>query len=195
MRVMLSELPVRASVVFGVFLAFGAMIFALVRAYGAPFLFFSIFGTIALDIFCVCRVYHLYGPYLIFSSQAIGPLYPFSNYKIINSILMSASSYAAIALVCCFFLFPETVNHAYLGIIPIVLDKIKAMLEFQDHLLAPQPGDFTPGCPKLKALLGIRAAVAGMYQTCDYPSYHLIWLLFTSLLLSGGIESSSSKRV
>jgi hypothetical protein len=149
-------LDAKASVVFGVFLAFGAMIFALVRAYGAPFLFFSIFGTIALDIFC-----------------AIGPLYPFSNYKIINSILMSASSYAAIALVCCFFLFPETVNHAYLGIIPIVLDKIKAMLEFQDHLLAPQPGDFTPGCPKLKALLGIRAAVAGMYQTLVALKVHL----------------------
>lgn len=61
MRVLLSEPPARASVLFGVFLAFGAMVFALVRAYGAPFLFFSIFGTIALDIFCVCRVFHLYG--------------------------------------------------------------------------------------------------------------------------------------
>jgi hypothetical protein len=116
--------------------------------------------------------------HLIFSSKAIGPLYPFSNYKIINSILMSASSYAAIALVCCLFLFPETVNHAYLGLISTVLDKVKAMLEWQEHLLAPQPGDFTPGCPKLKSLLGIRVAVSGMYQTCDYPSYHL-GLLFT----------------
>lgn len=133
--------------------------------------------------------------HLIFSSQAIGPLYPFPNYKIINSILMSASSYAAIALVCCLFLFPETVNHTYLGVISLVLDKVKAMLEWQDHLLAPQPGDFAPGCPKLKSLLGIRAAVSGMYQTCDYPSYHLLRLLFTTSIFSGGIESPSSKRV
>ena len=48
-----SEHPVRASVMFGVFLGIGAMIFALVRAYSPRFIFFSIFGTITLDIFCV----------------------------------------------------------------------------------------------------------------------------------------------
>jgi hypothetical protein len=58
---MLSELPVSASVVFGVFLAIGAMIFALIRAYFPPFLFFSLFGTIAIDVFCVCPPFHLYG--------------------------------------------------------------------------------------------------------------------------------------
>jgi hypothetical protein len=127
--------------------------------------------------------------------KAIGPLYPFSNYKIINSLLLAASSYCAIALVCCFFLFPQTVNHAYLGLISVILDKIKAMLALQEHLLSPQPGDFTPGCPKLTAMLGIRAAVAGMYQTCDYPSYNLFRLLFTPSLFSVGIKSPPSKRV
>ena len=58
---MLSKLSVSASVVFGVFLAIGAVLFSLVRAYGPPFLFFSIFGTISLDIFCVCRFLHLFG--------------------------------------------------------------------------------------------------------------------------------------
>jgi hypothetical protein len=133
--------------------------------------------------------------HLIFSPQAIGPLYPFANYKIINSILLAASSYAAIALVCCFFIFPQTVNHVYLGLMSMILDKVKAMLMLQDSLVSPQPGDFGPGCPKLKALKGIRFGVAGMYQTRDYPFYHLPMLLFTPSLFSGRIESPSSKRV
>jgi hypothetical protein len=39
---------------FGVFLGIGVAIFATARAYSPQFVFFSIFGTIALDIFCVC---------------------------------------------------------------------------------------------------------------------------------------------
>ncbi|KAF8504548.1 hypothetical protein F5888DRAFT_760893 [Russula emetica] len=149
-------LDASASVIFGVFFGFGTLVFALVRAYSPPFLFFSIFGTIAVDFFC-----------------AIGPLYPFSNYTIINSLLLSASSYAAIALLCCFILFPETVNHVYLGIVSTILDKVKTMLSVQDHMLSPQPGDFGPKCPKLKSLLQIRVAVAGMFQTMLTLTVHL----------------------
>ena len=119
--------------------------------------------------------------HLITSPQAIGPLYPFPNYKIINSLLLAASIYCAIALLCCSFLFPETVNHVYLGIISTILDKVQTMLSVQDHLLAPEPGDFGPKCPKLKSLLQIRAAVAGMFQTSDYPFYHLLRLLLKPL--------------
>ena len=116
---------------------------------------------------------------LIFYHQAIGPLYPFANYKILNSILIAASSYCAIALVCCFVIYPETVNHAYLGLISMVLTKVKAMLVAQEDLLSIRPGDFGIGCPKLKALIATRVAVMGMYQNCNYPSYHLLGLLFT----------------
>jgi Putative ER transporter, 6TM, N-terminal len=104
----------------------------------------------------------------LFFPQAIGPLYPFANYKILNSLLISSSSYCAIALVCCFVLFPETVNHAYLGLVSTILDKLKAMLASQDGLLSPMPGDFAPGCPKLKGLMGIRVAVLTMYQSRKY---------------------------
>ena len=38
---------------FGVFLGFGNMIFAITRSYSPSLFFFSIFGTIAIDIFCV----------------------------------------------------------------------------------------------------------------------------------------------
>jgi hypothetical protein len=127
--------------------------------------------------------------YLITSLQSIGPFYPFANYKILNSLLLAGSSYCAIALLCCFILFPETVNHVYLGIVSTILDKVQTMLSMQDHLLSPQPGDFGPTCAKLKSLLQIRVAVSGMFQTSDHPFYHLLRLLFMSSLFSEDIES------
>src|ERR1700730_18360995 len=116
---------------------------------------------------------------LIVFHQSIGPLYPFSNYHILKSILIAASSYCAIALLCCFVIFPETVNHAYLGLMSTILAEVKEMLASQDDLLSPQPGDFTPGCPKVKALIGTRVAVMAMYQSREYLSHHLLRLLFT----------------
>jgi hypothetical protein len=110
--------------------------------------------------------------------QSIGPLYPFSNYMILKSILIAASSYCAIALLICFIIFPETVNHAYLSQLSTILDEVKAMLASQDGLLSPQPGDFTPGCPKVKALIETRVAVMAMYQTREYLLHRLIGLLF-----------------
>ena len=165
------------------------MVFALVRAYSPPFLFFSIFGTISVDVLCVCPPFHSMNARLMTFPQSIGPLYPFANYKIINSLLLAASSYCAIALLCCFILFPETVNHVYLGIVSTILDKVQSMLSMQDHLLSPQPGDFGPKCMKLKSLLQIRVAVAGMFQTSDYPFYHLLRLLFTPSLFSVDIDN------
>ena len=42
-----------STVVFGVFLAFGTFLFALIRAYAPRLTLMSVFGTIAIDIFCV----------------------------------------------------------------------------------------------------------------------------------------------
>jgi hypothetical protein len=81
------------------------------------------------------------------------------------------------------------VNHVYLGIVSTILDKVQTMLSVQDHMLSPQPGDFGPTCPKLKSHLQLRVAVAGMFQTSDYPFYHLPMLLFTLSLLSVNINS------
>ncbi|KAN0131986.1 Protein of unknown function (DUF2422) domain containing protein [Lactarius tabidus] len=149
-------LDAKSSVIFGVFLAFGNMIFAIVRAYSPSLFFFSIFGTVATDIFC-----------------SIGPLYPFANYHILNSLLMAASAYCAMGLVCCFVFYPETVNHAYLGLISVILGKVKAMLMSQESLLSPSPGDFGPGSPKLKALAGDRAVLMTMYKSLKGLTFHL----------------------
>jgi len=149
-------LDAKSSVMFGVFLAFGNMIFALVRLYSPSLFFFSIFGTIATDIYC-----------------SVGPLYPFANYQIINSVLIAASAYCAMGLVCCFVFFPETVNHAYLGLLSTILGKVKAMLVSQEGLLSPSPGDFGPGSPKVKALVGDRAVLMTMYKSLKGMTFHL----------------------
>jgi hypothetical protein len=135
--------------------------------------------------------------HLISSPQSIGPLYPFPNYKIINSMLISASSFCAIGLVCCFVLFPETVNHAYLGLISVMLEKVKALLAAQDGFLSPQLGDYrhSEECPKLKTLIGLRTAVMTMYESREYASYRRLKLPLTVWLFSGRIESPPSKRV
>jgi hypothetical protein len=75
----------------------------------------------------------------------------------------------------------------------MILSKVKAMLASQDDLLSIQPGDFGIGCPKLKALIGARVAVMAMYQSCNYPSYHLLRLLFTPWLTSERIDDPPSK--
>jgi hypothetical protein len=54
-----------SSAVFGVFLAIGTFIFAIIRAYFKPLIFMSIFGTIAMDIFCVRCVPPVYHRLLI----------------------------------------------------------------------------------------------------------------------------------
>jgi len=48
-------LDIRSSAVFGVFLGIGSFLFAAIRAYYKSLMFMSIFGTIAIDVFCVRR--------------------------------------------------------------------------------------------------------------------------------------------
>jgi hypothetical protein len=50
------SLSSRSSVIFGVFLGIGTFIFALIRAYAPKLTLMAVFGTIALDIFCVSVV-------------------------------------------------------------------------------------------------------------------------------------------
>ncbi len=44
---------------FGVFLVFGTFVFAIMRAHVPGLTLVSVFGTIAVDIFCVCPSDHL----------------------------------------------------------------------------------------------------------------------------------------
>ncbi|EIN05213.1 hypothetical protein PUNSTDRAFT_107508 [Punctularia strigosozonata HHB-11173 SS5] len=107
-----------SSVVFGVFLAAGTFFLALARAYLPKLMVLSIFGTISLDVFC-----------------SYGPLFPFAQYTILNSILISASCYAAIGVVLITLVFPETINHAHLEALAGFCGALKGLVAMQDEAL------------------------------------------------------------
>ncbi|KAI0300497.1 hypothetical protein B0F90DRAFT_1723438 [Multifurca ochricompacta] len=140
-------LDIRSSVVFGVFLAIGTFVFAIIRAYYKSLIFMSIFGTIAIDIYC-----------------AIGPLFPFHQFYLLNNVLIPVSIYTAIALVVTIFVFPQTANHAFLGTVTLLLGQLKVLLDAQEDLLAIAPGSITPEDPKISRLRAIRASMFAIYQ-------------------------------
>jgi hypothetical protein len=140
-------LDTRSSAVFGVFLVIGTFVFATIRAYYKPLIFLSTFGTIAIDIFCT-----------------IGPLFPFAEYNLLNSLLIPVSIYMAIAIVVTIFVFPQTANHAFLGIVTLLLGQMKVLLDAQEDLLTAVPGSISPESPKILQLKAIRASMFTIHQ-------------------------------
>ncbi|KAF7303825.1 hypothetical protein MIND_00612300 [Mycena indigotica] len=128
-------LEVRASVIYGVFLAIGAFIFGAIRAYAPKLLFMSIFGTIAIDIFC-----------------SVGPLFPTKRYTILNSTAISISSYMAIALVTTLLVFPETMSHLVMDQFSEQLTRVKQLLDTQDGVLTGEKNDNAKHVEEFKAL-------------------------------------------
>lgn len=120
----------------------------------------SIFGTIAIDIFCV-RHSNIHRLFLILP-QTIGPLFPFTQYNILNSLLIPVSMYMAIAIVVTIFVFPRTGNYAFLGTVTLLLGQMKVLLDAQEDLLTSAPGSIAPGSPKA---LQWRATRVSMFTT------------------------------
>jgi len=150
----------RSSAVFGVFLGFGSLLFAVIRAYYKSLMFMSIFGTIAIDIFCVCHsiIHRLF----LIPPQTIGPLFPFAQYNILNGLLIPVSIYMAIAIVVTIFVFPRTAHHAFLGTVTLLIRQMKILLDAQEDLLTSVPGSIAPGSPKA---LQWRATRVSMFTT------------------------------
>ncbi|KAI8970891.1 hypothetical protein BD414DRAFT_501521 [Trametes punicea] len=123
-------LDTRSTVVFGVFLGFGCFLFSFIRAYAPKLTVMSVFGTIALDIFC-----------------SFGPLFPFAQYTLLNSLLTSVACYIGIALILIIILFPESLNHSYLSSSAELLDKFKGILALQEDVLSTDPHEVGPGSP------------------------------------------------
>lgn len=140
-------LDTRSSIVFGVFLGVGAFFFAFLRAYAPPLMIMSIFGTIGLDIFCT-----------------FGPLFPFGQYTLLNSLLISVAMYIAIAVVVIVLVFPETMNHAFLHTVSELLTHMSTILKMQDDVLSATPGDFAADSPKLAKLRGTRLGMISKQQ-------------------------------
>lgn len=140
-------LDIRSSAVFGAFLVIGTFVFGIIRAYYKPLIFLSTFGTIAIDIFCT-----------------IGPLFPFAQYNLLNSLLIPVSIYMAIAIVVTIFVFPQTANHAFLGTVALLLGQMKVLLDAQEDLLTAVPGSITPESPESLRLRVTKAAMFTIHQ-------------------------------
>ena len=158
----------RSSAVFGVFLGIGSLFFAVIRAYYKSLIFMSIFGTISIDIFCVCRSKN-HRLFLI-SPQTIGPLFPFTQYNILNALLIPVSIYMGIAIVVTIFVFPQTANHAFLGTVTLLLGQMKVLVDAQEDLLSAVPESISPESPKILRLRATRASMFTIRQKCAFFS-------------------------
>ena len=156
-----------SSAVFGAFLAIGTFFFAIIRAYYKPLIILSVFGTIAMDIFCVRCVpltYILRSHY----SQTVGPLFPFAQYYLLNALLIPVSIYMAMAIVVTIFVFPQTANHAFLGTVTLLLSQSKILLDAQEDLLTAVPGSLSPRSPKFLQLRATRVSMFTIHQKCGF---------------------------
>jgi hypothetical protein len=146
--------------VYGCFLGLGAFVFGVIRAYAPKLLFMSIFGTIALDIFC-----------------SIGPLFPDERYTILNSLLISISCYTAIAVVVTIVVFPQTMNHSCLSATSDLLAKIGELVKIQDVVVDSKPEDLQKGSPLLIDISSKRANIVGSLRQCWFKT--ILTLCFT----------------
>jgi hypothetical protein len=138
-------------VVYGVFLAFGNFVFAAMRAYVPSLIFTSIFGTIVMDVFCT-----------------IGPLFPFANYFLINSVLISASTGIAIAVLASIFIFPQSASHLYLTATSDLLGKLTGLISLHDAMLKSDPDGLQPDSPLLARLNQARIGLLSYHTQREY---------------------------
>ncbi|KAH9919970.1 uncharacterized protein BXZ73DRAFT_104789 [Epithele typhae] len=165
-------LEASSDAIFGVFLGCGVFMFALMRAYAPKLTFTSVFGMIAMDIFC-----------------SYGPLFPFAQYTLLNSMLTSVACYIAIALVLTVFVFPETLNHSHMDAVANLLEKFKTSITVQDEVLQADPHDVMPGKPLAGKIKGLRASSLAQIQRL-LASKQFLDIEFTSLNGSAQLMSS-----
>ena len=96
--------------------------------------------------------------------KAIGPLFPFTEFTLLNSLLIPISMYTAIAIVVTICVFPQTAHHAFLGTITLLLGRMKVLLDAQEDLLTAAPGSITPGSPKALQLRATRVSMFTIHQ-------------------------------
>jgi hypothetical protein len=136
--------------------------------------FLSIFGTIAIDIFCVrhSNIHRLFLTLIL--PQTIGPLFPFTQYNILNSLLIPVSIYIAIAVVVTIFVFPQTAHYAFLGMVTPLLGQMKALLDAQEDLLTSAPGSISPESPKALQWRATRVSMFTTHQRRTFMSLCVI---------------------
>ena len=110
----------------------------------------------------------------LISLQSFGPLFPFAQYTLLNSMLTSIACYVAIALVFITFAFPETMNHSYLDSSADLLDKLQGILALQDDVLRADPHDLADGTPLATKTIMARVGMLTQLQQREWSCYQLI---------------------
>ena len=98
------------------------------------------------------------------SPQSYGPLFPFGQYTLLNSLLTSVACYIAIGLIAIAFIFPESINHATLVGFSAVIGKLKAVVDLQQKILESSPDDLARGSKLFTQLGGMRVGIIMQIQ-------------------------------
>ncbi|KAJ7719305.1 hypothetical protein B0H16DRAFT_1897243 [Mycena metata] len=146
-------LDIRSTAMYGAFLAVGFFIFGLMRAYAPKLIFMSIFGTIALDVFC-----------------AVGPLFPSKRYTLLNSIGISLGCYVAIVIITTVLIFPETMSHAALDTFAGQFTRVAELIKMQDAVLTAPAEDLARDGPLIRKFKALRAQLIGTHQQLSATS-------------------------
>jgi Putative ER transporter, 6TM, N-terminal len=102
--------------------------------------------------------------FLLTPPKAIGPLFPFTQFTLLNGLLIPVAMYAAIAIVVTIFVFPRTAHSAFLGTVTQLLNKMKLLLDAQEDLLVAVPGSINPGSSKALQLRALRVSMFTIHQ-------------------------------
>ncbi|TFK38741.1 hypothetical protein BDQ12DRAFT_712685 [Crucibulum laeve] len=115
----------RSSAVYGAFFFIGTFALGALRAYIPKLTLLSIFGSIVLDIMC-----------------SYGPSFPTSQYTLAKQFLIPSSYYVAVAIASLIFIFPESLNHAWLTALRNgFLNPTFELLNIQSEALKSRPSD------------------------------------------------------
>lgn len=98
--------------------------------------------------------------------QSYGPLFPFAQYTLLNSLLESLACYVGIGLILIIVVFPETLNHALLASTADLVGELRALVEMQGEVLEAAPSDLTTGSGLLRKVLLARDGIFAHIQQC-----------------------------
>ena len=132
-------------------------------------MFLSIFGTIAMDVFCVSDDKYKASVFSLTNKpQSIGPLLPTPDYTILESIVISSACYIAVACLATLLVFPQTTNHFCMSLISAQLSRIQGIITLQEEVLGSQPTDLTFDTPLMTKIRSARSDLIASQQQCKF---------------------------
>ena len=101
-------------------------------------------------------------------SQSIGPLLPISDYKLLESFMISLASYIAVACLVTVLVFPETTNHICMSMISGQLSRVKDLITLQEEVLGSNPTDLAFSAPLMTKVRAARSEVIASQQQREW---------------------------